>query len=565
MGRSSNILIEALDYQYMAITTTIEEVEHKLESLGEDLTAKRNYINAYLERIRYLLEDEELDDERREELKELQKEIKKKLSIDIIKGDPTITLKLGYETFQSSLEPVYYWLHDALKGGTFGFRYDVEKIKDEFAAAEASMFYGELGRRRTELEKRAGELMGTINMIVKSILNLIYDLKEFELRLDEYNKLHSDESAVAVSADYALKTIWLTEVDSKKGPGSINVLVQNLNYVMLRDAFFSVQIPVGEVDEIEKEVLKKIKSESELDVPDLVRRILQGRIKEYIKWRDISEKELKKRYKIERSYLKSQVNSLQLYTKWARPYLIATRKLLPMELGTADIGELPVTFNTMLTFLDLFAKKKVKIGEKTGSSKNIEVSKYISVKDDKEEEKDNDVYSIIEVKFIYRVVPGGQAQEGYRGHLGTVDITLIGYEMQAKDLENLKNKQQDEVMSFIDVGTKDTLEAIEDDIRKYLAEEDSEGKKYKKAVKTRNKLIKSIQTTYDTTQSHYNSIRKEVQKIANVVNEMGQFGIEQQKTWNTERLRKSAQEKSKKDVARLVYLYKKLHGMLVWE
>ena len=550
----------------MAISMTIEQVEYRLNSLRKnDFTAKRNYINAYLERIRYLLEDEELDDERREELKELQKEIKKKLSTDIIKGDPTITLKLGYETFQSSLEPVYYWLHDALKGETFGFKYDVEKIKDEFAAAEASMFYGELGRRRTELEKRASELMGTINMIVKSILNLIYDLKEFELRLDEYNKLHSDESAVAVSADYALKTIWLTEVDSKKGPGSINVLVQNLNYVMLRDAFFSVQIPVGEVDEIEKEVLKKIKSESELDVPDLVRRILQGRIKEYIKWRDISEKELKKRYKIERSYLKSQVNSLQLYTKWARPYLIATRKLLPMELGTADIGELPVTFNTMLTFLDLFAKKKVKIGEKTGSSKNIEVSKYISVKDDKEEEKDNDVYSIIEVKFIYRVVPGGQAQEGYRGHLGTVDITLIGYEMQAKDLENLKNKQQDEVMSFIDVGTKDTLEAIEDDIRKYLAEEDSEGKKYKKAVKTRNKLIKSIQTTYDTTQSHYNSIRKEVQKIANVVNEMGQFGIEQQKTWNTERLRKSAQEKSKKDVARLVYLYKKLHGMLVWE
>ena len=201
--------------------------------------------------------------------------------------------------------------------------------------------------------------------------------------------------------------------------------------------------------------------------------------------RDISEKELKKRYKIERSYLKSQVNSLQLYTKWARPYLIATRKLLPMELGTADIGELPVTFNTMLTFLDLFAKKKVKIGEKTGSSKNIEVSKYISVKDDKEEEKDNDVYSIIEVKFIYRVVPGGQAQEGYRGHLGTVDITLIGYEMQAKDLENLKNKQQDEVMSFIDVGTKDTLEAIEDDIRKYLAEEDSEGKKYKEINRIR--------------------------------------------------------------------------------
>ena len=88
----------------MAISMTIEQVEYRLNSLRKnDFTAKRNYINAYLERIRYLLEDEELDDERREELKELQKEIKKKLSTDIIKGDPTITLKLGYETFQSSL------------------------------------------------------------------------------------------------------------------------------------------------------------------------------------------------------------------------------------------------------------------------------------------------------------------------------------------------------------------------------------------------------------------------------------------------------------------------------
>src|SRR3989338_8806465 len=82
--------------------------------------------------------------------------------MDIFKGNSLGEHKLAYETFANSLEPIYYWIFDALKGDTFGFRYDVTKVKDAFAAAEASAFYGELGRRRTELEKKASELVGTI-------------------------------------------------------------------------------------------------------------------------------------------------------------------------------------------------------------------------------------------------------------------------------------------------------------------------------------------------------------------------------------------------------------------
>ena len=298
----------------------------------------------------------------------------------------------------------------------------------------------------------------------------------------------------------------------------------------------------------------------------MIKRILQGRVKEYLKWRELSEKELDKRYKIERTYLKAQVNSLKLYTKWARPYMIATQKLLPAELAAEDMGELPTTFNTMLTFLDLFAKKKVKIAQKPGSSDVIKVEKYTKLKkvkdEEKEEEKDNDVYSVLEVKFVYRVLPGGQTQEGYRGHLGNVDVKIVGYEMQQKDLDNLEIARQNEVISLVDEVTKDTLDALEDDIKRFLGDED---KGEKKETKSRKHLGRQIDDTINITKKHFSNIKEQVQKISNVVNSLSNWNAEQQTEWNTQRLRKLAKEKSKKDAYMLIYLYKKLHSMLTWD
>ncbi|MEK6923233.1 MAG: hypothetical protein AABW84_00850 [Nanoarchaeota archaeon] len=509
-------------------TLTLQQVEKKLTYFKEDLNAKRDYLNKLLDDIKD-----------NTDLKDLEKDVKSQLTQDILKGKPVSQYSLSYDSFGISLEPMYYWFIDSLKDPTFGIGYDVEKVKDTFAAAEASAFYGELGRRRTELEKRAGELMGTINMVVKSILNLIYDLKEFELRLDEYSKLHSDEYAVSNGADYALKTIWLTEVDSKKGPGSINALVQNLNYIMVRDAFFSVYIPVGKADDVEKIVLKKI--QDELDIPDMVKRILQGRIKEYILWREMSERELRKRYKIERTYLKSQVSSMKMYSEWARPYLIATRKLLPQELKAEDMADLPIMFNTMITYIDILAKKQIK---SSGELKDLKVR------------DENKVFSIIEIKFLYRVLPGGQTQEGYRGHTGKVTININGYVMQKKDLDNLEKVRQDEIMNFIDIGTKDTLDAISDDLKRFL-EEEAEKKEEKKSTSSFGKTIYAVKQKYE-------SVREQVQKVADIVNQIAKFDELKYEDWNVAKLQKEGEKKVKRNTDILYMLFKRAHGMLGW-
>ena len=57
----------------------------------------------------------------------------------------------------------------------------------------------------------------------------------------------------------------------------------------------------------------------------------------------MSEKELRKRYEIEKIYLKSQVNTVQLYARWLKPYLQASGSLEQRAESTAAIVN---NFNT---------------------------------------------------------------------------------------------------------------------------------------------------------------------------------------------------------------------------
>ena len=65
----------------------------------------------------------------------------------------------------------------------------------------------------------------------------------------------------------------------------------------------------------------------EIDLNDKVKRVIKQRIHEFNLWVVKYEKELRKRYELERKYLKSQVNSVKLYSRWAKPYLRAAQQL----------------------------------------------------------------------------------------------------------------------------------------------------------------------------------------------------------------------------------------------
>jgi len=339
---------------------------------------------------------------------------------------------LEYDTFGEGLEPIYYWILDFLRDQ---LGYEVEKSADWFHAAAASGWFGEMGARRTALEKQAMELLGKINVVVKSIIRLLWDLRELKLRLENYEKYFNPKNEEEKKeADWALKGIFLTEVDVKKGRAALNVLATDLNFVTIRDAFMVAQKP----EDVDK-----------MDLNDRVKRILKPRVAEYLNWVKMSYKELKKRFDIEKAYLKSQVNSLRYYTMWARPYLIAIGKLLPKEELYYE-PDVVSTFNVMQAFITLLARKKVNGKYKLPKPKTV--------------------YACIELQFNYRVSPG-TVERGTYLHRGKATIRVIPCVYTEEELTYLKDIDMAEVLRFVQDMTQESIDAMIDDLKEFLGEE----------------------------------------------------------------------------------------------
>jgi len=217
---------------------------------------------------------------------------------------------LYYDSFGDSIEALYYWLIDMLQSDPRMQR--IDKLVDNFVSSPGSGHFSEIGMKTTKMQEEAMKLLGSANTVLKSILNIIYDLKEFKMRLKLYERLKSKAPEEKNSAMISLKQVWLDTVDMKKGNTSIKAMAQQYQYVTLIDAFMTIR----DLKELEKN-----NKEDALDLNDRVRRILQQRFGEFKDWVEESEKELSKRFEIEKLYLKSQINSIKLYARWVKPYL----------------------------------------------------------------------------------------------------------------------------------------------------------------------------------------------------------------------------------------------------
>ena len=501
----------------------IGDIEKNLKGLkAKGKTAQRDYLD------KLLASSEVQKDE------ELKKKIEELCTPDITKGDPADQYELTYDSFQETLEPMYYWLLDFMRD----LGYSVDKTADYFAASEASGFYSEMGMKRTNLEKRAIELLAIINGVIKSIINLVYDMREFDLRFKHYDDLKSKDAAISNNGDLSLKTVWLTDVDMKKGAAAINALVQNLNFVLLRDAFVALAIPNGEdLIKLKKEMEKKVDG---MDITDITKRILKPRIAEYIDWRAFSEKELRKRYDVEKSYLRAQVQALKLYTRWARPYLIATQRLIPAEYKELSYkeaaAELATAFDVMHIYIELMGRKEIKDATK----------QKISVEND-----ENKVYVALELRFAFRST-GGAIAQGHYTPRGKVIIKFMSYVLTKKQLDELNKKKDDEVLKFIDNITKETLDTMSEDLKKYL-----EGKEEKKKEKKVEFEIPIITPAIN--------IGKSLAGISKKIKLMPSGP--KKEAWKVALLKAAGTEKAKGDKGDLwkVYdLYKKAHRMTTW-
>jgi len=89
-----------------------------------------------------------------------------------IKPGAALKYKLVYDSSAEGLEPVYFWLMDLIQG----FGLEVTKINDNFAASPGSGYFSEVGARATRMQEEGMKILGTVNQVVKSVINILYDL-----------------------------------------------------------------------------------------------------------------------------------------------------------------------------------------------------------------------------------------------------------------------------------------------------------------------------------------------------------------------------------------------------
>ena len=385
----------------------------------------------------------------------MQKEVEEILKK--VKAEKVTEFKLIYDAPAQQLEPIYYWLLDFTRD--LGF--DVEKLIDSFTASPGSGYFAEIGRRATIMQEKAMQYLGAINTVIKSIINLLWDLKEFEVRLKLYDALKSKDEKERLAALNALKEIWITHVDIKKNRGAINILTTQLEFVTLRDAFFAAK----SVEDVDK-----------LDVNERVKNILRSRLKEFNEWLKRSEIELRNRFKIEKTYLKSQVASLKLYARWARPYIKAAEELMMKESKDAALVS---AFSTMLLNLLLLCQKKYTV-EKLPA----ELAQYFAKKNVR------NFYGVVFIDFSFRSIPRVAGREGYYTFGGRVDISFTAYVLNEDQLKAFKKefeKQElEEIMKITSDVTEETLKTIADDLKHFL-EEDKEKEEKKGEEKEKKK------------------------------------------------------------------------------
>jgi hypothetical protein len=359
------------------------------------------------------------------------------------KGSPESEHKLVYDSPTETLEPIYFFILDLMND--FGLK--PEKLTDNFVSSPGSQHFGEMGQRISIMQQQGSKLMGDINTVLRSILNLIYDLREFKIRLNSYEDYRDPNKKQ--SALLSLKQIWMDKVDVNKGNSSIKAMaLGQAGFNTLIDAFLFVND--------EKDIDK-------LDLNDIVKRILRPRLHDFNIWLKESEGELKKRFEIEKTYLKSQVDSLKLYSRWAKPYMKAAQ-----ELEMSDSGRNPALvkmFNSLVLELTLLGKRKID---------STYPNKY---------KQKRDYYLCVLVDFVFRGIPN-RTQQGYVVG-GRAEVTFRSYALNSEELDKL-NKELDNsdlsnALGLIEGATTSSLDALDKDIKEFI--EDKEEKKESKKIR----------------------------------------------------------------------------------
>lgn len=456
-------------------------------------------------------------------------EVKPQAIIDI--NGSEVSHELVYESRSDTLEPVYFFVIDLME--EMGLT--TEKLVDNFSSSPGSGHFAELGQRATMMQQQGAKILGDVNTVLRSVLNIIYDLKEFKMRLQSYDDLKSKDKNKGEAARLSLKQIWMDKVDINKGNSSIKAMaLGQAGFQTLIDAFL---------------IVNNTKDVNNLDLNERVKRLTTSRITEFNIWLDISEKELRKRYELEKTYLKSQVNALKLYSRWARPYLRAAAQLTSKDFGRDPA--LVNIFNTLLLELTLLGKSELKVKEAAlaGDLPNDFAKDHVlkSIK--------RKYYSCVLVDFKFRGIPQRMQGSSHYTFGGKAEITFRAYVLNEDEIAKLNQELEksdiDEVLRLTEGATEDSLAQIKEEIDEFLKEDVKESEKSKESSNPFLALIGYYEKPASNEKEKKKGKDKEI--------------IVKKDNWIEENhLRRLGGEKAKDTAFNLFEVYKKAHGMAAY-
>ncbi len=432
---------------------------------------------------------------------------------EVIGKDALSEHKLVYDSPTETLEPIYFFILDLMN--EFGLA--PEKLVDNFVSSPGSQHFGDMGQRSSIMQQQGSKLLMDINTVLRSVLNLIYDLREFKIRLQSYKDLHDPSKKEA--ATLSLKQLWMDKVDIQKGNSSIKAMaLGQAGFNTLIDAFLVAQ----DAQDVDKQ-----------DLNEIVKRILEPRIHEFNVWLTQSEGELQKRYEIEKTYLKSQVNSLKIYSRWAKPYMKAAQ-----DLEMSDSGRNPALvkmFNSLLLELTLLGKQKA---DSDYPNKNYSPKRK--------------VFKCVLVDFVFRGIPN-RTQQGFVVG-GRAEITFRAYVLNEEEInkleEELKNSDLNSALDLIEGATEESLGHLQEDIDYFLKEDEEEKTVTKKQVDSSNPFLALI-GAYDE-----KAPKKETKNKERVIK------MTVKDKWVEKNfVIKNATKEAKDSAFTIFEIYKKAHGM----
>lgn len=451
--------------------------------------------------------------------------------------EPLGRYRLFVEGYNISIEEPYFWILHYLRW--FHSFVHIDKITDVFSAAENSAFFGTSQQRLGLQQDKVSQLLATIGKMVKELFQLVRELRILDERLGYYYDSYNPQSPSRESAEITLKGIWIDMVEQgAKNPASVYGMAREVQFTTLPDLFFSTHPLKQEDVDI---VVEKERGEFNRKV----REVLKRKLRTFLAWKEATFEEMKNRRVFTLKYLRQHYEIIKMYMAWVKPYLKNIQRLM-MDQSKTETPDILAAFETSIIEVEILAKKPMKKKPKLGG-------------------KEIRVYQVIIMHFWFRTRPEmSYVQEGYQKgplHVGRVQITFRAYAWTDKEIELYKKmrEQEDfELLGLIDSSVKAAMEALGDELMRYLEEagEEMKKKEEKKEIKPPT-IVSPFTNVYKGFRDMF-TLYKGVKKLPAVKRPS------KNEIYLLDLVKDEAKKSVKSSMWGIYHHFKKHHGMLNW-